>query len=107
MKNAYQVLTQKEAEMARIRQEIESLKVVAPLLADEGASSGPSDTPLPNDLGQSADALPQSSDGPDRKPPAASETEVPTDSDSEATGTEGPLTTGRRRGFWSALKPRR
>jgi hypothetical protein len=35
MKNAYEVLQQKEADLARVRHEIESLWIVAPLLSDE------------------------------------------------------------------------
>jgi hypothetical protein len=35
MKNAYEVLQQKEADLARVRREIESLWIVAPLLSDE------------------------------------------------------------------------
>jgi len=35
MKNAYDVLQQKEADLARVRHEIESLWIVASLLSDE------------------------------------------------------------------------
>jgi hypothetical protein len=35
MKNAYEVLQQKETDLARIRHEIESLRIIAPLLSDE------------------------------------------------------------------------
>ena len=35
MKNAYEVLLQKETDLARVRHEIESLWIVAPLLSDE------------------------------------------------------------------------
>ena len=35
MKNAYEVLHQKETDLARARHEIESLQIVAPLLSDE------------------------------------------------------------------------
>lgn len=38
MKNAYEVLRQKETDLARVRQEIESLWIVAPLLSDESPS---------------------------------------------------------------------
>jgi hypothetical protein len=41
MKNAYEVLRQKEADLARVRQEIESLRVVAPLLSEESSSDDP------------------------------------------------------------------
>ena len=35
MKDAYEVLHQKEADLARVRHEIDSLQIVASLLADE------------------------------------------------------------------------
>jgi hypothetical protein len=35
MKNAYEVLHQKETDLARVRHEIASLQIVAPLLSDE------------------------------------------------------------------------
>jgi hypothetical protein len=35
MKNAYEVLQQKETDLARVRHEIESLWIVASLLSDE------------------------------------------------------------------------
>jgi hypothetical protein len=38
MKNAYEVLQQKETDLARVRHEIESLRIVASLLSDELAS---------------------------------------------------------------------
>jgi len=38
MKNAYEVLQQKETDLARVRHEIESLWIVASLLADESPS---------------------------------------------------------------------
>ena len=41
MKNAYEVLQQKQTDIARIRKEIESLNIVASLLSDEGNSPDP------------------------------------------------------------------
>ena len=35
MKDAYEVLTQKETDLSRVRHEIESLRTVAPLLVDD------------------------------------------------------------------------
>jgi hypothetical protein len=35
MKNAYEVLRQKEIELARLEKEVEALRLVAPLLSDE------------------------------------------------------------------------
>jgi len=61
MKDAYEVLEQKEADLARVRKEVESLRLVAPLLSDDVTS----------------DEL-------TRKLPSS---EKPLDADSEATGT--------------------
>lgn len=41
MKDAYEVLEQKEADLSRVRQEIESLRIVAPLLVDDLNSNSP------------------------------------------------------------------
>lgn len=46
MKNVYEVLRQKELELARLEKEVEALRVVAPLLSDESAGSA-SDAPKP------------------------------------------------------------
>jgi hypothetical protein len=35
MRNAYDVLKQKEADLARVRQEVESLRIAAPLLSSD------------------------------------------------------------------------
>jgi hypothetical protein len=40
MKDLYQVLRQKELDLERIRQEIEALRVVTPLLSDEPEADG-------------------------------------------------------------------
>ena len=42
LRDAYEVLKQKEADLARVRHEVESLRIVAPLLAD-GLDSDQSD----------------------------------------------------------------
>ena len=47
MKNANDVLRQKEAEMARVRHEIDSLRIVAALLGDD--ESSPRDLDLTSD----------------------------------------------------------
>jgi hypothetical protein len=36
MKNAYEVLRQKELEISRLKTEVEALRTVAPLLSDDG-----------------------------------------------------------------------
>ena len=46
MKNVYEVLRQKELELARLEKEVEALRVAAPLLSDENKESA-SDTPKP------------------------------------------------------------
>ncbi len=59
MKDAYQILRHKEAELARIRHEIASLRIVAPLLCDDSHSdphqenehSGPVPSELKSDSG--------------------------------------------------------
>jgi hypothetical protein len=45
MKNVYEVLRQKELELARLEKEVEALRVAAPLLSDE--STGDSATSKP------------------------------------------------------------
>jgi hypothetical protein len=44
MKDAYQVLRQKETDIARVRHEIESLRIVASLLSDELPPEEPTKT---------------------------------------------------------------
>jgi hypothetical protein len=39
MKNVYEVLRQKELELARLEREVEALRVAAPLLSDEKAEA--------------------------------------------------------------------
>jgi hypothetical protein len=41
MQDVYEVLQQKQAELARVRKEIECLNIVAALLSDERTSDGP------------------------------------------------------------------
>ena len=47
MKNVYEVLRQKELELARLEKEVEALRVVAPLLSPEDAKRWGQDTPKP------------------------------------------------------------
>jgi hypothetical protein len=74
MKNVYQILEQKEADLNRVRRELESLQVVASLLSDEE---------------------------PAKKPTSAEK--APLDEDSEATGTKGLFSSvaSTRSGFWT------
>jgi hypothetical protein len=45
MQDAYEVLQQKQAELARVRKEIECLNIVAALLSDDRASDDPAESP--------------------------------------------------------------
>jgi len=47
MKNVYEVLRQKELEMARLEKEVEALRVAAPLLSDDKDLAGDSSAPKP------------------------------------------------------------
>jgi hypothetical protein len=88
MKDAYEVLYQKEADLVRVHQEIESLRVVASLLAEELASDNPS----------------QSLDEQNKKPSSSAEMAMPSQPDLEATGTVGAFSIGRRPKFWNSLR---
>ncbi len=46
MKNVYEVLRQKELELARLEKEVEALRVAAPLLSDEKESSADASKPV-------------------------------------------------------------
>ena len=45
MRNAYELLEQKERDLGRVRKEVESIRIVASLLSDESASSDDGDEP--------------------------------------------------------------
>jgi len=47
MKNIYEVLREKEMDLARLRTEVDALRLVAPLLADVGTAPG-DDGPRPD-----------------------------------------------------------
>jgi len=86
MKDAYELLQQKQAELARIRREIDSLNIVARLLADDGTSNNP--IKKPNE--SSASSL--------------SET-ISRLADSAAENVDGLFSSvDTRTGFWSSLK---
>ena len=86
MKNAYEVLEQKETNLARVRHEIESLRIVAALLSDE----------LPSE------------ELTKKRARSAEEAEEALDSGSEkATGTDGLFSSidpAPRPRFWNTLK---
>ncbi len=89
MKNAYEVLSEREAELARLRKEIESLNIVARLLEDDGDKE--------SEPGRSTDSSKLAS--------PLSET-ISRLSDAAATNAENLFSTGAgsRQGFWSVLK---
>lgn len=85
MKDAYEVLYQKEADLARVRREIDSLTIAANLLGDQQSDSEESAGPSTQD----------------RKP-----AQSVTSPDLPATSANEPFVWPRR-GFWSALRLRR
>ena len=86
MKDAYEVLYQKEADLARVRQEVESLRIAAWLLTDDASTE---------------DSSPSSSSR--RSVMSAGEAPL----EATATGTDGPPSTSEELGFWKSLKGRR
>ena len=85
MKDAYEVLYQKEADLARLRKEIESLIISAQLLADDDLSFF--------DPGRGLDAQ-------NRKPAQKATSPQPP-------GTNGEPFIWPRSGFWASLRIRR
>jgi hypothetical protein len=63
MKNVYEVLRQKQLELARLEKEVEALRVTAPLLADEDKDSldAPKPTLAAAATGQQPIRIPQTS----------------------------------------------
>jgi hypothetical protein len=92
MKDPNRVLQEKEADLARVRKEIESLNIVAPLLAYE-------DRTPPDDRRQTSEESKKkrSTSASDRNPPQL---------DSEATGTDSQLSSVSTAGssFLNALR---
>jgi hypothetical protein len=82
MKDAYEVLCQKEADLARVREEIESLTISAQLLADDDLDPG------------------RAPNGQNKKPAQKA-------TSSEPTGTDGEPFVWPRSGFWGSLRIRR
>jgi hypothetical protein len=89
MKDAYEVLYQKEADLVRVRQEVESLRIVASLLNDDASADDPG----------------QSSDGQSETAPP--EAVLASHLEAAATGTDGPVPISHEPGFWKSLKSRR
>lgn len=88
MKDAYELLYQKEADLVRVRQEIESLRIAASLLADDAIA----DDPGPR------------TDNPAKRPAEAA---LVAQSEAAATGTDGLAPRPRQPNFWEFLKPGR
>ena len=85
MKDAYEVLYQKETDLVRVRQEVESLRIAASLLSD--------DTTL---VGQGEIS--------DKKPV---ENALAPQSENQATGTNGTAPSSREQGLWETFTRRR
>ena len=85
MKDAYEVLYQKEADLARVRKEIESLTISAELLSDDSLSFF-APAGVPEEQG--------------RKPAQKATSPDPT-------GTDGKPFIWPRSGFWGSLRIRR
>ena len=85
VKDVYEVLQQKEADLARVRREIESLRVVAALPSNDVSS---------DELMKKRSSAETTSDG---------------DPDSEATGTDGLFSSmpASRSSFWKTLTRRK
>jgi len=47
MKNVYEVLRQKELEVSRLKAEVEALRVVAPILSEDGEAENDNQPTLP------------------------------------------------------------
>jgi hypothetical protein len=86
MKDAYELLQQKETDLARVRHEIDSLRIVAPLLSDDLAFEESTNFEEPT------------------KKPARSAEETLNSDPEKATGTEGlfsSINPARRSRFWN------
>ena len=90
MKDAFEVLYQKEADLARLRREIDSLTIAAPLLADDALRFVSPDSLL---------------DEQNRKPSQKAVSAQPIET--EPTGTDGEPFVWPSTGFWRSLSFRR
>ena len=86
MKDAYELLHQKEAELVRLRQEVESLRMAASLLGENAGTDNREQIAAPQAKRPVAQAFVA-------RAPA------------RATGTRGRLRIPRRPSFWDFLKP--
>jgi hypothetical protein len=67
MKNVYEVLRQKELEVAKIEKEVEALRVAAPLLSDGEERSQDAATTLSNSSSQKSGSETDQAAGPEKK----------------------------------------
>ncbi|MGE5734864.1 MAG: hypothetical protein ACM34E_07230 [Acidobacteriota bacterium] len=79
MRDVYQILRKKETDLDRLRHEIDSLRIVAPMLADD-------------EIEKELQAEPADEDGPGSEP--------------RSTGTDGPMFSGANSEsrFWGLMK---
>jgi hypothetical protein len=87
MKDAYEVLQQKQTDVARVHKEIDSLNIVARLLSDDDTSDNPIQKP-------------------NEAPPSSLSDTISQLSDSAATNVDSLFSTVEtsRSGFWGSLK---
>jgi len=62
MQDAYELLQQKRAELARVRKEIECLNIVAALLSDDRTSDDPAPNPAESPASSLSDTISRLSD---------------------------------------------
>lgn len=94
MKDPYEVLYRKEADLVRVREEIESLTLVATLLAESEQ-----DSPEPDSIDGEASKKPSGFEGQAFLPLG----------EPQATGTDGPppvILRPQKKSFWGALTGR-
>jgi hypothetical protein len=85
MKDAYEVLQQKQSDLARVRKEVESLNIVAQLLSDNGISDNPVEKSNESSASPLSDTISQLSH-------------------SAATNVDSLFSSNPRSGFWGSLK---
>jgi hypothetical protein len=88
MKDAYEVLYQKETDLVRVRQEVESLRVAASLLSDDTTLAGEGESP----------------ESQEKKP---AENAPASEAEGLATGTNGTGPGARQPGLWEAFTRKR
>ena len=101
MKDFYEILREKEMDYARLRKEVEALRIVAPLLDPEGESSSQGDTSETLDemiTRERAISEPAAAPENATQTPAGEEAQ-PSESESEAER-KGPLSEGQTQTSW-------